>query len=495
MVIPNRDSLAQRILFCRWSTSLLVFFLITAIQSSGVLAQDLAESVIEPWHGDFEDMLEKREIRALVVYNKLLYFLDGPRQHGASYDALEQFRAFVDDKYDLKSRKLNIVYIPVTRDKLIPYLRDGLGDIAVANLTVTPERSEKIDFSDPIITGVKEVLVTGPSAPEIQGLEDLAGKQIHVRKSSSYHTHLQKMSQQLVDHGLEPIQLVLADEYLEDSDLLEMVNAGLLEMIIVDSHKAEFWKNIFENITVRMDVAITIQGSIAWAFRQDSPTLEKVLNQFVAVNKKGTLIGNTIYKRYLQENKWVRNALQGEDLDRYNAVSALFEEYAAQYGFDYLMLLALAYQESRLDHSLRSPSGAVGIMQMLPSTAKDPNVDINNIEELENNIHAGTKYLRFLRDTYIRDSDTDELNKTLLSFASYNAGPNRIAEIRKETRERGLDQNVWFGNVEHIVARKIGRETVQYVANIYKYYIAYKLLAETSMERKVAKEKLEEKLE
>ena len=187
--------------------------------------------------------------------------------------------------------------------------------------------------------------------------------------------------------------------------------------------------------------------------------------------------------------------MQGEDLDRYNAVSALFEEYAAQYGFDYLMLLALAYQESRLDHSLRSPSGAVGIMQMLPSTAKDPNVDINNIEELENNIHAGTKYLRFLRDTYIRDSDTDELNKTLLSFASYNAGPNRIAEIRKETRERGLDQNVWFGNVEHIVARKIGRETVQYVANIYKYYIAYKLLAETSMERKVAKEKLEEKLE
>jgi membrane-bound lytic murein transglycosylase MltF len=465
------------------------------MHSAGALAQGLAESVIEPWYGDFEDMLEKREIRALVVYNKLLYFLDGPRQHGASYDALEQFRAFVDDKYDLKARKFNIVYIPVTRDKLIPYLRDGLGDIAVANLTVTPERREQIDFSDPIITGVKEVLVTGPSAPEILGLEDLAGKKIHVRKSSSYHTHLQKMSQQLVDHGLQPIQLVLADEYLEDSDLLEMVNAGLLPMIIVDSHKAAFWKNIFENITVRMDIAITVEGSIAWAFRQDSPTLKNILDQFVAANKKGTLIGNTIYKRYLQENKWVRNALQDEDLDRYNAVSTLFQEYAEQYDFDYLMLLALAYQESRLDHNMRSSSGAVGIMQMLPSTAKDPNVDINDIEDLENNIHAGTKYLRFVRDTYFSDSDTNELNKTLLSFASYNAGPNRIAAIRKETRERGLDPNVWFGNVEHIVARRIGRETVQYVANIYKYYIAYRLLAETSLERKEAREKLEEKLE
>ena len=458
-------------------------------------ADEMIQSHIEPWTGDFEAMLERRQIRALVVHNKLMYFLDGPDQRGTAYEGLQQFARFIDDKYDLGARRMKIVYIPVTRDKLIPYLKEGIGDIAVANLTITPERELEVDFSEPLLTDVREILVTGPAAPAVSGLADLGGKTIYARPSSSYYVHLHKLNQQLEQNGLDPVDIVPADENLEDGDLLEMVNAGLLPMVIVDSHKAEFWRTIFDNIVVRDDIAITVGASIGWAFRKDSPTLGKVLAQFVAANKKGTLTGNTIYNRYLKDNPWVQNAYSEENIRRYRETAEFFQSYASEYGFDWLMLIAQGYQESGLDHSVRSPSGAIGIMQLLPSTAADPNVGIENIEDLENNIHAGTKYLRFLRDRYFSDEGINQLNQTLLAFAAYNAGPGRMAQIRKEARERGLDPNVWFGNVEQIVARRIGRETVDYVGNIYKYYIAYRLLSLRDEHRTEAKAALEQELD
>jgi len=444
--------------------------------NSAYAAQEVISQNIEPWFGDFEQMLERRQIRALVVYNKLMYFLDGANQHGGSYEMLQQLGKFIDKKYNLGARRMNIVYIPVTRDKIIQYLNDGIGDIAAANLTITPDRQAEVDFSDPLGTGISEVLVTGPSAPEISELADLSGKTIHVRKSSSYYTHLNKINDQLKSNEMELINLMLVDEHLEDSDLLEMVSAGLLPMVFVDNHKAEFWASIFTNLTVRKDIHLTVGGSIGWAYRKNSPVFGKILSQFVAANKKGTLIGNTIYNRYLSNNRWVKEAYSANDIKKLKALTGLFQQYGEQFGFDWLMLISLAYQESGLDQSVKSSSGALGVMQMLPTTAKDPNVAIDDIHEIENNVHAGTKYLRFIRNRYFNDPDINELNQTLLAFASYNAGPNRIASIRKETRERGLDPNVWFGNVEHIVAKNIGRETVQYVGNIYKYYIAYKLL-------------------
>ncbi len=450
---------------------------------------------LETWTGDFEDMLERREIRVLVVYNKLMYFLDGPQQRGTTTDSFRNFENYINEKYKLKTRKINVVFLPVTREELIPALLDGQGDIASANLTITPERLEQVDFSDPFLVDVKEVLVTGPNSSEISSLADLAGKEIHVRESSSYYTSLTKLNIQLEENGLAPIKLITTEEYLEDSDLLEMVNAGLLPMIIVDNHKAQFWGNVFEHITVREDIAITVGGSIAWAIRKDSPTLTKIVNEFVKNNKKGTLHGNMILNRYLRDNKWAKNSLGKEELVSFHKNTDFFQHYADQYSFDWLMLVSLAFQESGLDHSARSGAGAIGIMQILPSTAADKNVGIPEIEDLENNIHAGTKYLRFLRDRYFADPEIDELNQTLLSFAAYNAGPAKIRKIRKETIDSGLDPNTWFGNVEHIVAKRVGRETVQYVANIYKYYIAYTLLITRAAERDAAKTKLSESLE
>ncbi|MFQ5759779.1 MAG: transglycosylase SLT domain-containing protein, partial [Acidiferrobacterales bacterium] len=296
--------------------------------------------------------------------------------------------------------------------------------------------------------------------------------------SASYFESLTRLNTSFRQRGRPEVKIIPAEEYLEDGDLLEMVNAGLIPMVIVDSHKAQFWQDIFDNITVHSEIAINTGGHIAWAFRKQSPKLEAMANEFVKSHKKGTLLGNILYKRYLRNNKWVRNSLTGVNLKRFKDTVAFFKKYAGQYDFDWLMLAAQAYQESGLDQSKRSPVGAIGVMQILPSTAADRNVNIPNIEQLENNIHAGAKYMRFLHERYFAKDELGELNRHLFAFAAYNAGPARVARLRKEATALGLNPNEWFDNVEVVAAKRIGRETVQYVSNIYKYYIAYRLVAD-----------------
>jgi membrane-bound lytic murein transglycosylase MltF len=371
-----------------------------------------------------------------------------------------------------------LVVIPTKRDRLLPALVKGVGDIAAGNLTITPERKQMVDFSGPHLPGVDEIIVTAPKAPPIQSVDDLAGKEIHVRASSSYYDSLQRLNAQFQKEGKESMKLVLADEYLEDEDLLEMMNARLIPTIVIDSHKGKFWSQIFKDLTLHPDIKVRTNGQIAWAIRKNSPKLKQAINGFMKTHKKGTLVGNILFKRYLENTKWVRNSLNEEELLRFREAIEFFQKYSNQYGFDWLMIAALAYQESRIDQSKRSPAGAIGVMQLLPTTAADPNVNIPNINELENNIHAGVKYLRFMRDRYFENERMDDLNKMLFSFASYNAGPSKVSQLRRQARRAGLDPNVWFRNVEIIAAKRIGRETVQYVSNIYKYYVAYRLIVD-----------------
>jgi len=257
----------------------------------------------------------------------------------------------------------------------------------------------------------------------------------------------------------------------------------LIPTVIVDNHKASLWQQVFDRIVVHEDLAVRTGGQIAWAFRKASPQLRDTVNAFVRKHKQGTLLGNIIIKRYFQNTRWVRNALADEDRKRFEATVELFRKYGEKYGFDHVMLAALAYQESGIDQSKRSHAGAVGVMQIKPSTAADPNVGIPNVEELEANIHAGTKYLDFLRDRYFSDEAVDKIDRMLFTFAAYNAGPARVRRLRAEAESMDLDPNRWFNNVEVVAARRIGRETVRYVSNISKYYVAY-TLALAQLERK-----------
>ena len=447
------------------------------------------QRVVEKWTGDLDGMAERRYIRALVVHSRTSYFLDGARQRGITYEAMKEFEKLLNKRLRTRSLQLHIVFLPVRRDELIPALLAGRGDIAAANLTITPERRKLVDFSIPLMSNVSEVLVTGPSAPDVTSWDDLAGRQIHVRKSSSYFESLQRLNETRRASGADPVSVRPADEVLEDEDLLEMVSAGLMPATIVDSHKAAFWDQIFDYITVHSDLTASTGGEIGWAFRQDSPKLKAAIDEMAKTHRAGTLFGNILLKRYLRNTKYVRNAGFEAEMKKFRATVDYFKEYAAQYDFDWLLVMAQAYQESRLDQNLRSRVGAVGVMQLMPSTAAGPPISIPDVEKLESNVHAGVKYLRHIADQYFKDGPSDPINKYLFAFASYNAGPSRIARLRREAAAQGLDPDRWFRNVELIAAKRIGRETVQYVSNIYKYYLAYQLVLERQQENEAATRK------
>ena len=441
-----------------------------------------------PWTGDLDGMVERRVIRVLTVYGLGRYFVDNGREKGITYELFKMFEDNINKRLKKKHIRIHIIFIPVARDELIPGLLNGRGDIAAAGLTITPERDELIDFTDPISRPLSEVLVTGQAAPAISSIDDLAGRELYVRASSSYRSSLDELNRRFHEEGKEEIKIRDVSEFLEDEDILEMVNSGALEWAVVDDYKARTWAGVFENLTVRNDIVFRTGGQLGHAIRENSPALLAEMNEFLKSHRQGTLKGNILINRYLKDFDWTQNALGAEDYERFKEVVGIFEKYGEQYGFDYLIVTAQGYQESQLKQSARSRAGAVGIMQLLPSTAADPNVGISNISKAEDNIHAGVRYLNFIRNRYFNDPEMDDLNKTLFALAAYNAGPARIARLRNKAEQQGYDPNKWFDNVEMIAAKEIGRETVQYVTNILKYYVVYRLSLIRVLQRQEARE-------
>jgi membrane-bound lytic murein transglycosylase MltF len=442
---------------------------------------------VAPFTGDLDGMVERRVVRILTVQSPVQYFVDRGRELGLTYEGAKAFETRLNETLGTGNVKVHVIVMPVGRDELIPRLLAGQGDIAAATLTVTPERLQQVDFSEPFATGISEILVTGPGSAAIAGLDDLSGMEVHVRASSSYAEHLKSLNERFAAEGKAPVQVVPADEILEDGDLLEMVAAGLFPATVADSFMVDLWVNLFPTLKPHPDVAIATGGDIAWAFRKGSPKLAEAVNAFQKTQKQGTLAGNVIINKYLKSTKWVKNARSDEDIARFRSMVELFQKYAGQYQFDWLLMAAQGYQESGLDQSKRSHVGAIGVMQVMPTTARDKAVNIPDIEKLESNIHAGIKYNRWVVDNFYQDPEIRPLDRQLFAFASYNAGPGRVSRLRKEAEEQGLDPNRWFNHVELIAAKRIGRETVQYVANIYKYYLAYQMVMRLDEQRDKAK--------
>lgn len=450
------------------------------------LTIDIA-TIQKPWTGDLDGMIERRLIRVLTVNSKTIYFVDKGVLRGTAVEFARLFEEELNKKLaaekKLKNRnlKVRVVFIPMQRDELLPALVAGRGDIAAASLTITPDRRKLVDFTTAGMTNVSQVVVTGPGSPAIANLEDLAGKSVFVRKSSSYYENLVALNKRFASGRKPPVRLEEAPETLEDEDLLEMLDAGLIPIIVVDKPVADFWKQVFPHITVHEDVAIDTGGEIAWAIRKNSPQLKARLDDFASRNKAGTSIGNQLLTRYLKDLKYVKGAASEEERRKFLALIDYFRKYGDQYDVDWLLMGAQAYQESQLNQNVRSPVGAIGIMQLMPATAREMNV--GDVTTVEANIHAGIKYMRYMMDQYYEKEPMTDLNKALFAFASYNAGPARVRKLRAEAAERGFDPNVWFHNVEYVAAERVGHETVTYVSNIYKYYIAYRLVMEAQEAR------------
>jgi membrane-bound lytic murein transglycosylase MltF len=437
---------------------------------------------------DLDAMLKRRNIRALVFMNPIGFFYSKGQPMGVMYEALRELETFVNQKMKTGTLKVKVTFIPVRPDQAEAALTQGVGDMIAYGLIVTPEREQKLAFTVPLEKDVKEVVVCGLNFGTVSSVEELGGKEIYANPLSVAYQSLQQLNEKLKKEGKTQIVIKDADKYLLDDDLVQMVNGGLIPATVTRESRAKLWSQVLPNLTVHPDLVVASGEQTAWAMRKDNPQLKQLLDEFITPRAVGTSFGNTLVRRYLQNTKWVKDSTSAEEMKKYAAMVAFFQKYAGQYGFDYLMIAAQGYQESLLDQKKHNPSGAVGIMQVIPKYAAASPINVPNVNTAENNIQAGVKMLRNIEDQYFNDPALDPVDKTLMVFASYNGGPNRIARLRKQAASEGLDPNKWFGNVELMVAKDIGQETVTYVSNIYKYYVAYKLAVGRKEEQRKAQQ-------
>ena len=402
------------------------------------------------------------------------------------YEALQEFQKFANQTLKTGKLGVTVTFVPMRIDQIEAALTAGAGDIIAYGVVVTPDREKRVAFSAPLQTNVTQIIVTGPEFGAASTLADLGGKEVYANPLTTYYQNLQKVNEQLQRAGKTPIDIKAADKNLNDDDLLQMVNAGLIPATVTTKQRADLWSEVLDHLQPHPELVIASGQQLAWVMRKNNPQFKKLVDEFIASHATGTSFGNTLLRRYLQNTKWVKNSTSADELKKFQANLDLFQKYAGEYDFDYLMIAAQGYQESLLDQSKRNRSGAVGIMQVIPKYAAASPISIPNVSTAEGNIHAGVKMLRNIEDNYFNDPGIDRLNKTLFVFASYNAGQNRIVRLRKEAADMGLDPNVWFNNVELVAAKDIGQETVTYVANIYKYYVAYKLAVEQAQIRQKA---------
>lgn len=438
---------------------------------------------------DLDGLVQRRQIRALVAWSSTDYYLDKGRPRGMFYEITSEFERWYNKREKRVLQPVHVVIIPVARDELISMLEAGRGDIAFAALTVTPERKRRIAFSDPIHTGVSEVVISHRASILMPDRDALAGEVLFLRASSSYAASVKALNLDLMARGKPPVTIRHADENLEDEDILELISAGIVQRTVVDDYKAGLWMKAMPDLRVEQ-ATVSENGTLALGLRKNAPKLKALVDQFVRSHRVGTEYGNVLARRYFGNNSRIRQPLAAADLQRYQNTIGLFRKYGEQYNFDPLLLAAQGFQESGLDQSARSSAGAVGVMQLLPATGKS--MKVGDIYRIEPNIHAGVKYLRHIADTWLKDPKIDNYNRTLLSFAAYNAGPGNLRRARELAKRKNMNPDIWFQNVEYAMGEVIGVEPVRYVANISKYYLAYKSVELQQQQREEAKRQVGE---
>lgn len=494
----QRSALSVAVRLARFSFAALVMNAALADAGQGELPPDhlaaksslMAPEVPAARTDDFDRIQERRTLRILVPYSRTYFHIERGQQKGLSYEFGTALESWLNRTYPRKgqARDWHVMFIPVTRDMLIPGLLRGLGDVAAGGLLAGDgHRLGAVAFADPFSTGVHQVIVTGPATEPLTRLDQLAGREVAVRAFSSHFWNLIDLSRALQEQGLPSIRIVPLSDSLEPEDLLAMVDAGMVAATVVDRYLATAWQPVLGNIRVHEELYLADSGEYAWALRESNPQLKAVLSAFSEEHHIHTEFGRHLLGRQIRKGRLLADDASPEEQSAFKALDQAFDKHAQRYGLDPLLLMAQAFQESRLDQRARSHRGAVGIMQILPSTAADPNVRVTGVTaSADRNVEAASKYMRFLADTYLDDPGLTPDNKVFLLLAAYNAGPGNLRKIRRLAQETGLDPDVWFDNVEHTAEKLLGRETVNYVNSVYKYYVAYRLAEERQKDRLAA---------
>ncbi len=410
-------------------------------------------------------------LRVLTRNNPATYFLWRGELLGFEYELIRKFA----EQHGLRVEMV----VPPGRDDLIPWLKEGRGDVVAASLTITAEREEQgIHFSRPYHS-VSEILVARADEKEtaLAKPADLEGRTVAVRRSSSYWNTLERLRQSGI-----ALEIDTVPEELETEEIIAKVAAGDYDLTVADSHILDI------ELTWRDDIraAFPLGDSVShgWAVREDDTQLLTAITSFLKKEYRG-LFYNITYKKYFKNARTIRKHVEfrASRTGELSPYDDLVRRYAEQYGFDWRLVVAQMYQESRFDPGARSWAGAVGLMQVLPRTAKS--MGFADVSEPEEGIHAGVKYLDWVRKRFGTELPVED--RTWFTLAAYNVGYGHVLDARRLARKLRLNPDRWFNNVEKamlLLARRQyarqarhgycrGSEPVKYVRSIRNRYEAY----------------------
>ena len=450
------------------------------------IGASLLDAAGEPAFGDLPEIRARGSLRVLVPYGLTTFYLHGGEVRGVEYDAMiELERRLNGGKQSTRKARLRVVFIPTPFDRLLPDLLAGKGDVAASLLTVTEERQAIVDFSRPYLKDVASVVVSRTGSPPVNSTRDLAGRVLHVPGGSSTVSALREVSAALEAQGLDGLEVVEVPGVTWE-DVLQMVGSGMLDHTVTDDKLAALWAMALPSLRVDAGARIREGSDLAWAVRRESPQLRAALDDLAThrADRKHSGVAESI-RRYLRDPKRLRNALSPGATEKRKNLRPFFMEAGDRYGLDWLFLAAQAFQESGLDPDARNPSGAVGLFQVKPETGAW--LGFPDVTGARENAMAGAAYMALLRNKYFDDEGIEMADRLHFTLAAYNAGPGRVSGLRKKARTAGLDPDRWFDHVEVVALKEIGQETPRYVANVVRYYLAYRLASELAERKARAK--------
>jgi membrane-bound lytic murein transglycosylase MltF len=391
---------------------------------------------------------------------------------GIEYQRLRAFEHYLNRKAR-EGGGLTLKIIPTAKDQLLGALQRGEGDLIAPGelLTLRGTREARgISASKAIRRNVPLVLVSRQGNRSYQSVAQLSGRRLALPAGSAVAAALVAVNKQLAQRKLAPIQIEWVDSSLAVEDVLEMVDAGIFALTAVELPIAERWVKVMPKLRIDRHLVLADEGDMSWFVSRDAPKLRASIDSFLK-DYRSPSDQDAVFQRVYRGLYKTQNPLGQLERQRLEKVRSVLQRHAEQQDFDWLTLAALAFKESTLNPAAQGSGGATGLMQITPAAARS--VGVGNIQNLNNNVLAGAKYLASIRRNFFSSPQIDERERLGFVLAGYNLGPQRVQSLRAEARRRGLDANKWFFQVERIAMEQFGMGVVGYVNSVNKYYLAF----------------------
>ena len=388
---------------------------------------------------------------------------------GVEYHRLRAFEHYLNS-HARDGQEITLKIIPKAKDQLLGALSRGEGDVVAPGELIDFMPSHAISASDPIIDHVPLLLVGVKGERRFTRFEQLSGRTVALTTGSAAGASVNLINQKLALRKLPPVKIEWVDPTLAVEDVLEMVQAGIFHLTIVEQPIAERWATLMPKLRFDRKVLVSAPDAMHWYVRRDASMLRASIDRFLA-GYKAPADQDVAFERVYRRLYRVHYPLARADRQKLEKLRPVLQKHARQQGMDWLNLAALAFKESTLDPDAKGSGGATGLLQITPSAAQ--RVGVSNIQNVDNNVQAGAKYLALIRRKFFASPKLNERERMAFVLAAYNMGPERVQSMRAEAKRRGLNPNQWFFQVERIAMEQVGMGAVSYVNSVNKYYLAF----------------------